>query len=215
MIRPLLFAVLALALGACSSRLSDPAVAARAEELWHSRQQAAAAFDSWDLRARVALRFEEEAYYVGLSWRRDAETFRLLLEAPFGQGVFRIYAPGDGSYRLRLPDGRELANRSPEALLEDVTGWSLPISGLEYWIRGMPQPGGSYSRRIDVQGRARSIRQDRWTISYIDYFDDEPEPQLPRRIKLNRDEMTLKLAIERWQAESGEAESQDLFPEFN
>ncbi len=214
MIRPLLFAVLALALGACS-RFSDPAAAARAEERWQSRQQAAAAFDSWDMRARAALRLDEEAFSVGFSWRRDAESFRLLLEAPFGRGVFRISASGDGAYRLHLPDGRQIANSSPEALLEDVIGWSLPISGLEYWVRGMPQPGGNYSRRIDAEGRARSIRQDSWTISYIDYFDAEADPQLPRRIKLVRDEVTLKLVIERWQAAAGEAEPSDLFPEFN
>ena len=42
-----------------------------------------------------------------------------------------------------------------------------------------------------------------------------PEPQLPRRIKLARDELILKLVIERWQAAAVEQPPSNLFPEFN
>ena len=162
------------------------------------------AMDSWDIHARAALTLKGEAYNIGLSWQRDADRFMLLLEAPFGQGVFRIDGAVGDSYRLRLPDGQIFSNATPEALLEDVIGWSLPISGLEYWIRGVPQPDAEFSHRIDARGRARSISQDRWTIDYLDYFDAAPEPQLPRRIKLSRDDLTLKLVIERWQQSEAE-----------
>lgn len=209
-----LLAAALLAIAGCSqfgSGTGDP----RAELLWSSRQQAAAEFDSWDMRARAALRIKGEAYQINFSWERAAEGFNMLLEAPFGQGVFSITASGDGFYRLRLPDGQTFVNRSPEALLEQVVGWSLPLGGLEYWIRGMPQPGADYSRRIDGQGRTRSIGQDRWEISYLDYFDAQAQPQLPRRIRLTRGELILKLVIERWQAPSDEPAETDLFPEFN
>lgn len=214
MIRTLVFAAFALAAVGCSqlgSMSGDP----RAEQLWNARQQAAAEFDNWDLRARAALRLKGEAYNINLSWKRAPDRFSILLEAPFGQGVFRITSGSDGVYRLHLPDGQQIVNSTPEALLEDAVGWSLPIDGLEYWIRGMPQPGGNYFRRIDAEGRARTISQDRWDISYTDYFDTEPEPQLPRRIKLAREELSLKLVIEHWQPDPGEQAPSDLFPEFN
>jgi outer membrane lipoprotein LolB len=161
-----------------------------AQRLWASRQQAVAALDSWDIHARAALTLKGEAYNIGLNWERTSDRFMLLLEAPFGQGVFRIDGDVGGPYRLRLPDGQVFTNATPEALLEEVVGWSLPI-------------------------RARSIRQDSWEISYLDYFDAQPAPQLPRRIKLSRDELTLKLVIERWQQTEIEPDTSDLFPEFN
>lgn len=187
----------------------------QAQRLWTARQQAVAALDSWDIHARAALTLKGEAYNIGLSWERDADRFRLLLEAPFGQGVFRIDGAAGGPYHLRLPDGQVFTNATAEALLEDAIGWSLPISGLDYWIRGIPQPGSESGYRLDQGGRARSIRQNSWDIDYIDYFDLQAEPQLPRRIKLSRDELTLKLVIERWQQSEVEQESSDLFPEFN
>ncbi len=214
MLRLIAFATVVLAVSGCSQlgSLSDDE---KAQKLWASRQQAMAALESWDIHARAALTLKGEAYNIGLNWERDSNRLMLLLEAPFGQGVFRIDGDVGGPYRLRLPDGQIFTNATPEALLEDVIGWSLPIGGLEYWIRGIPQPGSDYSHRLDAGGRARSIRQDRWDIAYLDYFAAQPEPQLPRRIKLSRDELTLKLVIERWQQSEVEQDSSDLFPEFN
>ena len=206
------FLIAVLSLGGCGTLGDLPGDGAR-ETQWQAHQQAMAEVDSWDLHARAALTLEGEAYNIGIRWQRDRERFMLLLEAPFGQGVFRIRAGNGGYYRLQLPDGQEFVNTSAEALLEDVIGWSLPISGLEYWIRGLPRPDSNYSHRLDGAGRAREIGQDRWAIDYLDYFS--PAPQLPRRIKLAHERLTLKLVIERWQQAKIEDQTDDLFPEFN
>ena len=213
--RLLLLAALLLALTGCS-RPPGPTELEQNRDLWRAWQQQAAAVDSWNLHARAAITREAEAYQVGIRWRRDNEESMLLLEAPFGQGVFRIESSAAGGWhRLRLPDGQEFVDETPEALLEQVIGWSLPISGLEFWIRGLPHPDSAYGHKADASGRARSISQDRWEIEYLDYFADPSRPLLPRRIRLAHDELSLKLVIERWrQAEIDPAPS-DLFPEFN
>ena len=214
MVRVLALAAFLLASAGCS-QLGSLSSDEQVQQLWASRQQSVGALDSWDIHARAALKLEGGAYNIGLSWKRAAERFTILLEAPFGQGVFRIEGNAGESYRLRLPDGQVYTNRSAEALLEDVIGWSLPISGLEYWIRGLPQPGSDYSHNLDRGGRARSIRQDRWAIDYVGYFEGPPESELPRRINLSRDELSLKLVIERWQQSELDQTPSDLFPEFN
>ena len=96
-----------------------------------------------------------------------------------------------------------------------MIGWSLPISGLEYWIRGIPRPDSAYSHHLDQAGRARSINQDQWAIGYLDYFVGQEEPQLPRRIKLVSEKVTLKLVIEHWQRPKIDVSPADLFPVFN
>ena len=142
-----MLALAALALGACAVP-QDPV----RSELWRERQQQFAVYDSWHLRARAAITRQAEAYNVGISWKHDPAQSMLLLDAPFGQGVFRIDRAQNGDYRLRLPDGGVFVNQTPEALLEDVIGWSLPISGLEYWIRGLPHPDSEYRHRLDAGG---------------------------------------------------------------
>lgn len=203
-----------MAIAGCSQsgRLEDEQWA---QELWAARQQALLNLDTWDVHARAAIKLEGAAYNIGIRWQRQAQNSKILLEAPFGQGVFRIESAAGGTYRLRLPDGRVFENNSAEALLEEMIGWSLPISGLEYWIRGLPRPDSAYSHRLDSAGRARSIGQDEWAIDYLDYFARQDDLQLPRRVKLVSDKVTLKLIIERWQQSTIEASPSDLFPSFN
>ncbi len=203
-----------MAVAGCSQsgRLADEE---RAQALWEARQRALLDLDSWDVHARSALKLETGVYNIGIRWQRQAENSTILLEAPFGQGVFRIESDASEKYRLRLPDGRVFENSSAESLLEDMIGWSLPISGLEYWIRGLPRPGSDYSHRLDPNGRARSINQDKWSIGYLDYFAREENLQLPRRVKLVNDNVTFKLIIEHWQEPTIDASPSDLFPTFN
>ncbi len=213
--RSTLLAVIVVAISACSglgTLSQDP----HTQQLWSEREAALTEVRQWDMYARGALKLEGEAYNIGIRWQRELDgRFMMLLEAPFGQGVFRIDATAAGTSRLSLPDGQTFENSSVEALLEEAVGWSLPISGLDYWIRGMPQPQAEHVHRLDADGRTRSIRQDGWDIDYLDYFSAADAPELPRRLKLANDTVTLKLAIERWQPSTMDAENADLFPSFD
>jgi outer membrane lipoprotein LolB len=208
-------AVVLLAVSACSrygKLADDPAT----EALWARQQSVATEVTQWNLYARGALRLEGQAYNIGIRWQRYADgRFMMLLEAPFGQGVLRIGATAPGQYLLRLPDGQLFENSSAEALLNEVAGWSLPIDGLDYWVRGLPHPDSVHSLRLNSAGRARSIRQDSWDIVYLDYFSKVNELPLPRRLSLTNDKLTLKLVIERWQQAPAAAGDADLFPVFD
>ena len=185
------------------------------QQRWRVQQEALGQIEQWDMYARAAVTLPGEAYNLGLQWRYQPDRFQLLIDAPFGQGVIRIRNTDTDSYRLQLPDGRTVANDSPEALLEDVIGWSIPVSGLEYWIRGMPRPFSNFTHRIHNSGSAREINQDDWVITYIDYFETSDSVSLPRRLHLAHDSVTMKLVIERWQQADIEDSDLGLFPEFN
>jgi len=214
LIRALFFAFAALAAAGCS-QLGVITDREEAERLWVDQQQAMQAVNDWDIHGRAFIKVDKRAYNVSLRWQRGIERFLMMLEAPFGRGVIRIEANGDGPYRLQLPDGQVFTRDTPEVLFKDVIGWSLPVTGLTYWIRGLPRPQSSYRHRIDQAGRMRSINQDGWTIDYRGYFAQQEQAQLPRKIILTRGRLTLKLVIERWQQAETETSPSDLFPEFD
>ena len=210
------FLVLVLVTVSACSRYGNLADDSLRQGLWVRQQAAAAEVTQWNLYARAGLRLEEGFYNIGIRWQRHEDgRFMMLLEAPFGQGVLRIDSLGPEEFRLRLPDGQLFVNHTVEALMDDVVGWSLPFSGLDYWIRGLPHPDDDYRHRLDSAGRAQSIRQDGWYIAYLDYFAEAGEPALPRKVELSNETVTLKLVIERWQRAPVEASDADLFPSFD
>ena len=184
---------------------------------WQHWQEAQQQLVSWDMHARSVVILAGGVYYVGLNWRRDDSGMVLLIEAPFGQGVFRIESSSaiPPLHQLFLPDGQVYQNRSAAALLEQAIGWSIPISGLEFWIRGLPQPDSRYTKQFSPQGQLKSIRQDGWSISYLDYFDGKESIHLPRRLELMREDITLKLVIENWQSVAKQSSPLLEFPDFN
>jgi outer membrane lipoprotein LolB len=206
--------VVLLTLSACS-RYGNLADDSLRQGLWAEQQVVAAEVTQWNLYARAVLRIEGGLYNIGIRWQRQENgRFMMLLDAPLGQGVLRIDALGPEEFRLRLPDGQLFVNNTVEALMVDVVGWSLPIGGLDYWIRGLPYPGDDYRHRLDSTGRAKSIRQAGWDIAYLDYFAEVDEPSLPRKLTLTSEDVTLKLVIERWQQAPGDASGANLFPSF-
>ena len=215
LLRTTFLVVVLVAVAACSryGNIEDDALR---QSLWARQQAVAAEVTQWNLYARAALHLEGAFYNVGIRWQRHENgRFMMLLEAPFGQGVLRIDAVGPDEFRLRLPDGQLFVNNTVEALMDDVVGWSLPFSGLDYWVRGLPYPGSDYRHRLDSAGRAQSIRQDGWDIAYLDYFEGVGEPTLPRKLRLTNETVTLKLVIERWQQTPVDASDADLFPNFD
>lgn len=198
------------------SQLGNLSERDKVQQQWLHWQQAVQPIDRWDVHARAVVKLEAGVYHVGIRWRHERQGFVILLEAPFGQGVFRIETSSESAlYRLSLPDGQVYQNASTEALLEEVIGWSIPLSGLEFWIRGLPRPDSVYSHRSAAEGMPLSINQDGWSIRYLDYFASLGSPGLPRKMQLARDDLTLKLVIERWQQNESDQIPSGLFPVFD
>ncbi len=186
------------------------------EIAWAERQARLQVIDSWNLRARSVVTLDEAVYSVSLGWQRQQDAFTILLEAPFGQGVFKIQSEPQFKPRFSLlyPEGQVVRDDSPETLLQQAIGWSIPVSGLHYWMVGLPRPDSSHESKLDGVGRIEQLQQDGWTISYQDFFDDQP--QLPRKLLLEREQIRLRMVVEYWQPQlPGPDRGSVLFPQFD
>lgn len=104
----------------------------------------------------------------------------------------------DTQITLTTSDGIVTAD-TPEALLQGTLGWSIPVSDLEYWIRGHTSPHAPVdASEVNGNQLLSSLNQQGWTIRYSSYhtFTDF---SLPRKIIASRDGLKLTLVIKRWQ----------------
>lgn len=160
--------------------------------------QPAAALTAWQINGRVSLTRGEEGWHAGLLWQTQADTFYLRISGPLGQGGFQLNGDARGVVLVDA-EGQTYAARDADALLADVTGWQLPVTGLRYWIRGLPQPAAGQAQMTrDETGRIRRLEQSGWTINYQRY-QLVGDVLLPAKLQLVHADISVRIIIDQWE----------------
>ena len=185
----LLIAVLS---GACTMAPPQPL----AGTPWNARQQALSALQNWSLTGRIGITTASEGWHGSLRWVQERQTYLIDIVGPLGQGRINIRGDAD-SVTVRTADGRELSASDAEQLVLDATGLRIPIDGLVYWVRGLPDPRSASVLLGDEQGRLTRLEQDGWVIDFTSY-QDVAALALPERISARQDDLQVKLVIRQW-----------------
>lgn len=164
---------------------------------WQKRQDRMADFADWSLQGRVATG-QLLGWTGNLSWRERGEHFDVRLAGPLGAGGMRAKGTLE-QVDIRTDDGRHFVTSNPDALVKKALGWSFPLEPLRYWARGIPAPGDYQRIAVDDQGRLESLKQDGWTLSYLDYTTPTGAPtSLPQRVVLDNGDTRIRLVVDRW-----------------
>jgi outer membrane lipoprotein LolB len=147
---------------------------------------------------RVAFKHGEQRESAGVRWVHNPAEDEILLLAPLGQTVARIHR--DANEVTLDAAGKHHAAQDMEALMQQELGWQLPLSGLRYWVTGLPAPDGQSSVERDANGQLSVLRQQGWEIHYTRYAAITPDA-LPLRLRLTRDDMEVLLLIDDWEAQ--------------
>jgi outer membrane lipoprotein LolB len=163
----------------------------------------AATPEAFAFSGRLAVREADQNLAGSVHWRHDAESDEILLSTPLGQGVAQIVNDANGA-TLTTNDGKIYRAADAEQLTAKITGWHIPVSGLTFWLRGLPQTGNAAHEERDDRGRLKHLAQDDWKIEYSAYFD-APDDRLPKRIVLTRPQFEFRLVIDNWERAAGAA----------
>lgn len=157
----------------------------------------------WRFVGRLALELPTESWSGQLNWRTEDMRQVIDLSGPMGRGGGRLLLGGTQAVLItREGDRYEAANADELTAL--VTGREIPVGGLDYWVRGMPRPGVGFDLRADADGLPRRLIQDGWEIVYGVFEDMAPVP-MPMSVELHREDMRVRLIIQRWQLAQGDA----------
>lgn len=184
---------LGLALHACGG-IAPPAVE---NNVWSQHQQQLDALAQWQLRGRVNVRYDNESYTPRIQWQQDERSYKIRLWGTFNAGNTQIEGrPG----RVTMEqDGTVLSARTPEDLILQQLGYELPVSYLEYWIKGLPAPNSRADLTFNELNQLTGLSQDGWTVSYTDprVYDGIA---LPRRVEVTRprDDVRLRFVGLNW-----------------
>ena len=205
---------LAFLLVGCASVPPQP-VTDESHDLWQQQQQLLRTLLDWHIRGRVALFVNNEVYNLGMSWLRSDQHHSIKLEAALGQGVF-LLEKTPGHALMTTSEGESYSGNNAEQLLQQVTRLTLPVEGLQSWIKGLAHQDSNYLPDIDANGLVRSLQQDGWRINYFDYQPTtiaKGQYDLPHKLYLKRDNIALKIVIDQWAVQKT-GSSSPLFSDF-
>jgi len=182
LVMPLVAAAVEL-LSACAAML--PAAPA---------SQAAAPDEPFSVEGRLSARRGGDAVAGNFFWVHAVDRDTITLDTPLGQTLARFSGSG-GEARVELADGTVAEASDWEMLTQRALGVPLPVSGLAWWLRGLPHPRAAATIEPDVAGRPAVLRQEGWEIVYA-YAD--AAARRPSRMRLAWPDVEVRLAIDRW-----------------
>ena len=202
--KPFIFGLI-LVLAGCASQPRSPVVPATVFDPVISQ------YTAWGFQGRVSLVRGEQGWHAGMRWDEAAGSFHLNLAGPFGQGAMQIDGDMAGMVRLQTADGQHYAARDADALVMSATGWQLPVTGLRYWVRGVPAPGGEARYTTDEQGRLVRMQQDGWDINYHRY-QAHAGRDWPTRMHLKTADISVTLVVDEWTVSPPVTQPPDTVP---
>lgn len=195
--RLLQFLALALItlLAGCATQTSPPQED-RVPGDWRTQKARLEALDTWTAAGKVGIRTPEDSQSANLDWRQQPNSYRISVSGPWGTG--RNTLEGNGQQvTLANGDGTFHAD-TPEALMAQQMGWSLPLSSLDYWVRALPDPRAPFTITEDDVGFPDTLDQAGWHIDYREWSQAQ-DLWLPRRIVMTYDDIRTTLVINSWQ----------------
>lgn len=165
-------------------------------ERWESRRAALTALQDWSLTGNMGVLTAEQGWHASFQWTQEEQGYQIDLIGPFGQG--RVHIAGDAQgVQVRTADGQALTATDPEQLLADAIGVRIPVAGLSYWVRGLPDPRQPSVLAGDSLGRLTRLEQGGWVVEYPRYMP-VAALELPAQIRARKGDLSVKIVIQQW-----------------
>ena len=189
---------LALVLMLLSGCATPPTLSPEAASAWTARQTALTQLTTWQADGRIGVVSGQDGWHASFQWAQQESVYRIDLIGPLGQGRV-IVESGGQDVRIQTQDGQSWSAPDADDLLEQTLGVRLPVNGLRYWVRGLPEPGSMSGLQTDAHGRLTRLEQNGWVIEYPAYAPTSRlNLDLPERIVARRPDLSVKLVIEQW-----------------
>jgi len=157
---------------------------------WSRQRNQLQELDSWELRGRVNVRYDNESHTPRIIWLQQIVDYMILLWVSFDAGATEIV--GRPGFVTMENDGQTLSANSPEDLILEQLGYELPVSQLNYWIKGLPAPDSEAQLVFNELNQLTTIQQADWTINLSD-MRQYGALNLPRRVELTRPRNDIRL----------------------
>lgn len=166
-------------------------------EQWEAHKAQLTDLTEWQMNSRIFIQTKDDGFSSTIRWIQQGESYQLRFSAPFNQGIYHLTGSPD-KVSILMPDNTEQTAEDPETLMKKALGFRLPVSGLSYWLRGLPYPDDPDRKIIlDNSERLAELKQAGWKIKISRYIHTEGF-YLPTNLTMENKHLKLKMAVGEW-----------------
>ncbi len=152
---------------------------------------------AFQLSGAIAVNNNGKGWNAGLSWSQQGQnSYSIRLSGPLGGKTVLISKKG--STVTYQEDNKIITANSDAELLKKKTNIQLPVNNLYYWVRGIPAPGPISFSKKDSVNNYTIIQQNGFTIEYNQYTTNSNGVMLPQKIRITKQQLTIKVVIKHW-----------------
>ena len=191
--------LLLLSLSGCSSfRLFSKGTVPPSNQIISAPQRQAQVTElrNWSNKGAISVQYQGHTDIGSFDWRQRGDQYNMRVAGPLNLGGMRIQG-SSGAVTLQQGNEPPKAASTPEALMQQTLGWSLPLTNFRYWTRGLIAPNQPSTPAYDRYGHLTQLQQQGWTIRYLGYQAAGPY-DLPRTIVFNNQAIRVKMVIKQW-----------------
>ncbi|MDB6096574.1 MAG: rane protein [Francisellaceae bacterium] len=164
---------------------------------WKTLQNNNATLKNWSIKGKLGIKQNSSATQANFFWQQNLESYAIEIFGPFGADR-AILQGKPGLVTLRQADGKLMQASSLEALLNQENKKYLPLTYLQYWLRGLyvpliPIDNINFSKNKE----AIYFEQDKWSIKYLS-FKLVDKYMLPTKLLVTKHDIKLKIHISSW-----------------
>jgi outer membrane lipoprotein LolB len=168
-------------------------------ETVEQRQAQLTPVKSWNASGAISIqRAQQSPMIMRYEWRQSGPSnYRVDLAASLNLAAVTITGH-PGRVTLQRDRERPVSAATPEQLMQQNLGWSLPVPSLWYWARGLPAPGPTQETKYDSYGHLTLLRQNGWQAKFDGYHTVQGV-DLPHVIELHRQDISARIVVKQWQ----------------
>lgn len=129
---------------------------------------------------------------ASFTWTQKEQHYIIHLFNPLGRPELSIKGNQHSAYAIKV-DGETFRAETPEALMQQITGWSFPVQAVKQWLQGKPF-GNESQLTYDDNQHIQSFNTPTWKVR-IDKYKPIGDKTFPHRLKLEKDGLRLTIII--------------------
>lgn len=159
-----------------------------------------AQLQQWKVQGKIAF-IEKKRKSATLNWQVNEKTKTQQLNLTTYLGINVLQLDSNKNKHTIQVDGKTYQGNNLEALIYDLTGFTLPTQALSYWLKGIPyQESDSIIYQTETQlpqSLSSHYNNEIWQVNYSNYQQID-NYNLATKFSIKKDDLLIKIAINEW-----------------